>query len=251
MNGRPPQPSPHWAYFLDVDGTLVELAETPEQVVVDRSMLRLVSVLVELTDGAVAVVSGRALSDLDRRLALPALPMAGQHGLERRDSRGRLHRHGGPAVGGDIVSGRLLPLISKYPGLRLENKGASVALHYRQAPQLGSYLHRIARQTARELGGLQLQSGKRVVEIKPGGYDKGGAIEEFLAEPPFAGRRPVFIGDDLTDEHGFAVVNSRGGISIKVGPGRSAATYRLPNVAAVLDWLGQAVEQPARQEETE
>jgi trehalose 6-phosphate phosphatase len=141
-------------------------------------------------------------------------------------------------------------LVDKYSGLLVEDKGETVAVHYRLAPRLGGYLHRLMRRMVREDGeGLSLQAGKRVVEIKPGGYDKGTAILDFMAEPPFRGRRPVFIGDDLTDEPGFAVVNRLDGVSVKVGRGRSIARYRLRNVAAVREWLEALVadETPAEE----
>jgi trehalose 6-phosphate phosphatase len=115
-------------------------------------------------------------------------------------------------------------------------------LHYRRAPTLAAYAHRLMAQLAANASGtLELQKGKRVVELKPAGIDKGTAIGEYLGEPPFRGRRPVFIGDDATDEHGFAEVNRGGGVSIRVGPGASCARFRLADVAAVRGWLTGAL----------
>jgi trehalose 6-phosphate phosphatase len=135
----------------------------------------------------------------------------------------------------------LAPVLARHPGLLLEDKGLTLALHYRRAPQLAAYAHRLMARLAAGAGaGLEVQRGKRVAEIKPAGVDKGTAIEEYLREAPFRGRRPVFIGDDLNDEHGFAEVNRLDGISIKVGGGRSIARYRLRDVAAVMRWLAAA-----------
>lgn len=233
-----PLASADWAYFLDVDGTLVELAVRPDAVVVSAELRTMISAAFACCHGALAVVSGRALADLDQLLAMPQLPMAGQHGLERRDAHGHLHQHVlAPAVLQEVHE-LLTPLQERHPGLLLERKGASLAVHYRQVPRLGSYLHRsIADYLAQQKHGLQMQKGKYVLELKPQGHDKGSVIAEFMQQAPFSGRVPVFIGDDLTDEHGFARVNAMNGISIKVGKGRTHAHYRLPDVTAVHDWL--------------
>ena len=251
MSAKLPTALAHWAYFLDVDGTLLELADRPEAVHVDKVLLRLICRVHERSDGALALVSGRSLADLDRRLGQPKLPSAGQHGLEMRDSSGHIHRRSTPNTKHKAIADKLMGLVDKYSGLLVEDKGETVAVHYRLAPRLGGYLHRLMRRMVREDGeGLSLQVGKRVVEIKPGGYDKGTAILDFMAEPPFRGRRPVFIGDDLTDEPGFAVVNRLDGVSVKVGRGRSIARYRLRNVAAVREWLEALVADGAPAEES-
>lgn len=236
-----PSPSAGWAYFLDVDGTLIDFAPTPEEVFVDRKLLWLIESLHSICNGAVALVSGRALADLDSRLGMPLLPMAGLHGLEwRSNAAGCVQRRAAPTNGLHAIKRELTALRQRYSQLIIEDKGATLALHYRQAPRLGGYLHRRVRNLINLEGNdLQIQPGKSVIEIKPKGYDKGSAIETFMTQPPFAGRTPVFIGDDLTDEHGFAVVNRMGGISIKVGRGRTNARYRLQGVAAVRGWLEQ------------
>lgn len=247
--GRPAPPSParaDWAYFLDMDGTLIDLADTPAAARTDPCLLDLIGGLQAACQGAVALVSGRAMADLDSRMHGLTLPLAGQHGLERRDAAGNHYRHATPPAAKGDIEGRLRPVLDRYPGLLLEDKGLSLALHYRRAPQLAGYAHRLLRALVHgeaDRGGeaLQLQKGKRVLEVKPAGFDKGTAIEAFLDEAPFRGRRPVFIGDDITDEHGFAVVNRRGGISIKVGKGRSQARYRLRDVNAVRSWLAQVL----------
>jgi trehalose 6-phosphate phosphatase len=239
---QPPAAETGWAYFLDVDGTLLDIAETPGSVHVDAALLDLIARLYKASDGAVALISGRALSDLDERLGMLRLPMAGQHGLERRDVAGRLWMHAPPPEAKCAIKAALATALERHPGLLLEDKGLTLALHYRRAPRLAGYAHRMMAQLAAGAGStLELQKGKRVVELKPAGIDKGTAIGEYLAELPFQGRRPVFIGDDANDEHGFAEINRAGGVSIKVGPGRSCGRYRLANVAAVRNWLAGAL----------
>lgn len=244
MRGKrqPPQPRGDWAFFLDVDGTLLEIADTPSAVRVDLDLLELIGNLWRDSGGALALVSGRSISDLEELLGARRIPLAGQHGLERRDAAGRLWIHAAPPDAKCAIKEALQPVLLRHPGLLLEDKGLTLALHYRLAPHLAAYAHRLMERFTREAGGaLELQKGKRVIEIKPAGIDKGTAVAEYLAESPFRGRLPVFIGDDLNDEHGFAEVNRIGGISIKVGPGRSCAAYHLPGIAAVRCWLHGAL----------
>lgn len=239
----PPPASLDLAYFLDVDGTLLEIAETPNAVRVDQALLELLERLHRASDGAVALVSGRAISDLDRRLGHLRLPRAGQHGLERRDAAGRLWLHPATTEEKDRIREALRPLLETHPGLLLEDKGVTLALHYRLAPELEGLANSTMEKLVAETGGrLILQLGKCVAEAKPGGFDKGTAIVEYLEEAPFKGRRAVFLGDDLNDEHGFAVLNERGGITVKVGEGPTCARHRLPDVAAVRRWLAGALE---------
>ena len=243
----PPAAQVDWGYFLDVDGTLIEFANTPDAVDVDQALLDLVSRLHQDCGGALALVSGRALLDLEWRLGSLRLPIAGQHGLERRDAAGAMHVHGAPTAAMAAIKLRLQAVLERHPALLLEDKGLALAVHYRRAPTLAGALHRLLRRLIEAADEpLQLQTGKRVVEIKARGFDKGTAIEEYLAEPPFRGRRPVFIGDDATDEHGFVVVNRLRGLSVKVGPGPTQARYRLPDVAAVRAWLGNATKEGAQ-----
>lgn len=240
--GLPPAPSFDWAYFLDVDGTLIDIAESPDAVCVDTALLELIARLYRDSGGAMALVSGRAISNLDKRLGMLHMPLAGQHGLERRDAAGRLWIHATPPAAKYAIKEALIPVLVRHPGLLLEDKGLTLALHYRLAPHLASYVHRLMARLAEEAkAGLEVQRGKRVAEVKPSGIDKGTVVAEYLAEAPFMGRHAVFIGDDLSDEHGFAEVNRLGGISIKVGKGPSCARFRLPDVAAVRRWLGDAL----------
>lgn len=240
----PPDASLEWAYFLDVDGTLIDIAASPEAVIVDAALLDLIARLHRQSGGAMALVSGRAISDLEKLLVTLHLPLAGQHGLERRDAAGRLWMHAAPPAAKCAIKEALVPVLARHPGLLLEDKGLTLALHYRQASQLAYYVQHLMQQLAQDAdSGLEVQLGKCVAEIKPSGIDKGTAVAEYLGETPFNGRRAVFIGDDLNDEHGFAEVNRLDGISIKVGKGPSCARYRLPDVAAVRGWLGAALKE--------
>lgn len=237
-----PEFSSGWAMFLDIDGTLLDHAEHPAAVYVDPHMLELLERLRDMHNGAVALISGRAVRDVDALFHPLRLPVAGQHGVERRDAHSRLHRHTLPDTGLRHAAERLSELVAQHHGLVLEDKGLNLAVHYRLAPELGTKVERIVRDLLKELGDqFELQSGKMVWEIKPSGRDKGTAVAEFMSEPPFSGRQPVFIGDDLTDEFGFAWVNSAGGHSIKVGPGPSQAHWRLPSAEAVRRWLAELV----------
>jgi len=232
--------APDWAVFLDVDGTLLDHVEHFGAVRVGAAIRQLLADLAEAAGGAVALVSGRSAEDIDRLFAPLVLPIAGQHGLERRSAGGALHRHEPPLEHLGHAAGELVRLTAAHDGLALENKGLTLALHYRRAPELRSLVEREMKRVAARLGDdFELQGGKFVVELKPSGKDKGSAIAEFLAEPPFAGRTPIFLGDDLTDEYGFDVVNHAGGHSIKVGQGTTRARFRLPDSRAVRQWLGE------------
>ena len=194
--------------------------------------------LVAGAGGAVAVISGRALARIDQIMAPLVLPAAGQHGAERRDAQGVRHRHRFPANVLRPVAVGIRSFAAQHQGLVFEDKGASVALHYRKAPQLARAAQAAVRDAAGPLGEqVEVQDGKMVVELKPAGCDKGKAIAQFMQEAPFAGRQPVFIGDDATDEYGFRVVNAMGGHTVKVGEGASVARWRLENPASTRAWL--------------
>lgn len=236
----PPPPQADWAYFLDLDGTLLEFSDHPAATRSDAGLRALISGLYRATGGALAVISGRAIADVDILIGNGALrlPIAGQHGTERRDAAGRVTRHDFPAERLEWARARLAEAFGDHPGVLVEHKGLSLAVHYRRAPRLAGYAHRVVRSLAPRLGAqFCIQPGKRIVEVKPAGNDKGVAVVEFMREEPFRGRTAVFIGDDFTDEYGFTTVNQMGGYSIKVGPGRTAARWRLPDVAAVRAWL--------------
>ncbi len=235
---RLPPFEPGWALFLDVDGTLLDIAERPDRVDTHKVDCALVEGLQRAAGGALALISGRSLAQLDAMFAPLRLPAAGQHGYERRDVQGRRHRHRFPVETLAPAREKLRAFADRHAGLVLEDKGASLALHYRLAPELAQAALEAVRQASAPLGAaVQTQGGKMVWELKPSGADKGSAIDEFMREPPFAGRTPVFMGDDVTDEYGFRVVNRLGGHSIKVGAGDSAARWRLANPQAARAWL--------------
>lgn len=236
---RPPVPADDWALFLDVDGCLLEFADTPGGVTVPPGLVDSLAALAGRLDGALALVSGRNLETLDVLFAPLRLPAAGVHGLERRDADGQVR---GPAAPPALqhVATRAHAIARAHPGALVEPKGAALALHWRAAPAAAPAFERLARDELPRLPGYRLQPGNRVLELRPEGADKGAAISDFLQSPPFRGRLPVFAGDDLTDEHGFEAVNAFGGLSVLVGPRtESAAHYRLPDPAAVLDWLAR------------
>jgi len=227
------------ALFLDADGTLIELASTPDAVVVPASLKSLLKDLAERLDGALALVSGRSISTLDSLFAPTKVAAAGIHGCERREVDGTLHRPQIDATSFAAAREELAAWASRHPGTLLEDKGYALALHYRQAPALESAAFDATGKALQRLAGMhELQRGKFVFEIRPTGYSKGSAIEAFMHERPFRGRTPVFIGDDVTDEAGFVVVNQLGGISIRVGDvAATAAKHHLANVSAVRAWL--------------
>ncbi len=229
-------------FFLDIDGTLLDIAERPQLVRIDDDLGHLLATIRDASGGALALISGRSVAEIDRLFGRNFCA-AGQHGAERRDAAGKMHQHRVPLAGLRKALKRLRLMVAEHPALVLEDKGMNLALHYRSAPELAATVRETLRRLAEELGDdFELQSGKMVMEIKPSGKDKGTAIAEFLAEAPFRGRLPVFIGDDLTDEFGFELINRVGGCSVKVGEGSSAANWRLPNADAVRAWLKRYVE---------
>jgi trehalose 6-phosphate phosphatase len=232
-----PEPQDDWALFLDVDGTLVEIAETPEGVTPDRRLPDILASVSQRLDGAVALISGRRIDTLDRFVAPLRLTAAGLHGLERRDATGKRHRTPPlPAI--RQAADAAAEFARAHPGVLLEDKGSTVALHFRQVPEIEPAATAFAEKLVASLDGTTLQTGKMVVEIRPAGEDKGSVIATFMDEAPFRGRIPVFIGDDVTDEDGFVAVNRLNGHSIRIGDGReTAAHYRIPSVAALLTWL--------------
>src|SRR5688572_22770139 len=236
----PPAVAPDWALFLDVDGTLLDFADDPGDVHVEPGLIDTLAVLHGRLDGALALVSGRRLMQLDALFEPLQLPAVGLHGLERRDD-GHLDIHKrSPAL--DVVLAAAHALAAKYPGALAEDKGTAIALHWRGAAAAEEPLHEFATSALIDLPGYHLQPGNRVIELRPDGANKGAAVLSLLALPPFHGRRPVFVGDDLTDEHGFAAVGSHGGFGILVGSRQpSVARYGLHDPAAVRAWLDDSI----------
>ena len=230
---------PSCALFLDFDGTMVDIAPQPHAVHVPAPLLEVLQELQAHLRGAVAVISGRPIAQIDEFLEPLRLPVAGVHGAERRDGEGRVHLLNTHPL--DHVEAVARALAAQHAGLLVEVKRGSLALHYRQRPELEALCLATMQQAVDASPGLTLLRGKMVAEAKPGGASKGHAIEAFLAEPPFAGRVPVFIGDDVTDEVGFSTVQRLGGMGIKVGEGATVASRRLPDPSALRRALEAAV----------
>jgi trehalose 6-phosphate phosphatase len=222
---------PSCALFLDFDGTMVDIAPQPHAVHVPQPLIETLRWLDDELGGAVAVISGRPIAQIDQLLEPMRLAVAGVHGAERRGANGDVTLLSTHPL--EHVEQVARALAAEHAGLLVENKRGSLALHYRQAPALEELCVQAMQDAVAESPGLSLLRGKMVVEAKPGGASKGRAIEAFMAEPPFAGRTPVFIGDDITDEVGFATVQRLGGLGIKVGPGTTVAWQRLPDPEAL------------------
>ncbi|MYE00072.1 MAG: trehalose-phosphatase [Alphaproteobacteria bacterium] len=235
---KPPRVTAGDAIFLDLDGTLIDIAPTPDAARPAPGLPALLEETSQRAGSALAVVSGRPIREIDRILAPLALPAAGLHGLERRTAGGAFRPP--PALPRYCeLRAALARFANGHPGLLLEDKGAALAVHYRARPDLGAS---VAAAVEDALGGarsgIAVQRGKAVVEVRPDCGDKGTAVMAFMSEPPFAGRRPVFAGDDITDEAAFRAVRQMGGVTVRVGSeGATAAEWRLADVAAVHAWL--------------
>jgi trehalose 6-phosphate phosphatase len=248
MGAHLPPPGPldvrRMALFLDLDGTLAGIEVQPSLVRPDSRRNRLLTRLSEALEGRLAVVSGRALADVDRILGGGVRAVAAVHGLDRRTASGERFTAEPPAGIGE-ARGAAAEALAEPAGLLIEDKGLAFAIHYREAPQLASEVSDVATRIAGAFG-LELQPGSMVIELRAPGHDKGDAVEAFMAEPPFEGAVPVFVGDDLTDEDGFDAARGLGGFGVLVGPSRrTAAGFRLENVQAVLGWLSAAVPEEA------
>jgi trehalose 6-phosphate phosphatase len=232
-----PSPSLEWCLFLDVDGTLIELTDSPLDTHADSSLKTLLGDVAERLSGALALVSGRSIAYLDALFAPLRLPAAGLHGVERRKASGVIQ--GASFVDTQLDSARtaLTALVMAHPGTLLEDKGRTIAVHFRMAPHAEAAVRDAVRASAALLGNnYHIQEGNMMLEIKPRGFSKGSAIKAFMLEPPFSGRKPVFVGDDLTDQEGFKAVEDQGGISIAVGD-RVRGQFHMDNAAAVRRWL--------------
>lgn len=227
-----PDSDQRYALFLDFDGTLVEIVERPDAVAVDAALPGILTRLQERLGGALAIISGRPVEFLDGRLAPHRFDMAGLHGLEHRIA-GRLSmcdpdEH--PAL--REAAARLNAIVASKEGVLIEDKGCSVAIHWRLAPHERDFALATARAALEALGAdYRVQHGKAVAEILPSAAGKGKVIERFLQQAPYKGRCPIFVGDDLTDENGFKTVNAHGGLSVRIGAGDTIAKVRLETPA--------------------
>jgi trehalose 6-phosphate phosphatase len=241
----PPSLDRRSALFLDVDGTLLEIASRPDRVHVASDLPSLLNDLTRDREGALALVSGRPLADIDRLFRPWRGAAAGLHGIERRRADGTLVSATNPAAVAvlDRLRRPLAALAAADSRLALEDKHGTLALHYRGAPQREDEIKSLAMALALEDASLRVIAGKMVVEFQPRGIDKGTAIAAFLDEPPFFGRLAVFVGDDVTDEDGFIEIRRRGGISIRVGtPAETQAEYSLADVPGVHSWLAAGLQ---------
>src|ERR1700678_391258 len=232
-----PPASLDWCLFLDVDGTLIELTDSPLDTFADPALKTLLGRVAERLGGAVALVSGRSIHYLDALFAPLCLPAAGLHGVERRKATGAMH--GASFVDTQLTEVRsaVNALVQDHPGTSVEDKGRTIAVHFRMAPEWEADVRHALAAIAKPLGSnYHIQEGNMVLEIKPRGFTKATAIKAFMAEPPFSGRTPVFAGDDPTDQDGFKMIDDQGGISIAVGD-RVRAQFHLENPAAVRSWL--------------
>jgi trehalose 6-phosphate phosphatase len=227
------------ALFLDVDGTLLELAATPDRVRVPSALRNTLQLACERQQGALALLSGRPLTELDELFAPLILAASGKHGLEVRLTSGEVIRPKLDDSALDRARHWLGMMQKESRGLALEDKGGALAMHYRLAPGLERDVMAAMQELVAELGDeFVLRQGKCVLEIMPRGFSERSAIELLMRQREFAGRTPVFVGDDPTDEVGFEAVNELGGHSIRVGDLReTAARYRFSSVSTVIAWL--------------
>lgn len=231
----PAQPS----LFLDVDGTLIEFSARPSQTRAPRELLGLLKTLEDKLQGALALISGRSIADLDNIFHPLQLRAAGVHGGERREQAGTPAPSSPTDPNLEGLHRALLPILTKFPGVHVENKRIAFAVHYRAQPEARAVLLREVASLTADLGpGYQLLDGNLAIEVKPRHFTKAHAIEGFLAQPEFANRTPVFLGDDITDLDGFEVIERHGGMSVAVGT-RVDAQWRLPDPAATRRWLAE------------
>jgi trehalose 6-phosphate phosphatase len=237
----PALPSVESCVFLDVDGTLIDFAATPGEARVDSELCDLLCATMLKLGGAFGLVSGRPIIDLDRLFHSQIFPVAGMHGLERRDAQGVLHNSLASPDALATVRLKLQHLVAASRGLVLEDKHFALAVHFRSVPQSEQIVRILVADIVGSLGPeFELLEGDKVIEIKPSSHNKATAIEAFMREAPFLGRKPIFVGDDHTDRDGFAAVERHGGIAIAVGD-RVEAHWRLPDPAAVRAWLASFV----------
>ena len=237
MRVPPPPATPQGlALFLDIDGTLAEFERRPEEVGPTLRRTTLLRRLARIFEGRVAMISGRALADMDRITDGVITAASGVHGLEHRGADGQLRivpPHPGIARAREVFK----TFANAHAPIVLEDKGLGLVLHYRTAPALAELANATAARVAQEMD-LSLQRGDMMAEVRTPGADKGDALRAFMLEPVFEGCKPIYIGDDLTDEHAFAAARGLGGYGVLVGPERkTAAQYRLADVEAVMAWL--------------
>lgn len=239
----PPAPASDWALFLDVDGSLLDIAPHPDHVHVPDDLVDALARVRRALGGALALVSGRTLQQLDALFSPLRLPAAGLHGLQLRDEGDAAPALASPPPALRALREAGASIVQRFPGALVEDKGETLALHWRGAPEAADAMRELAQAGLAALPHYRVQPGDHVLELRPDGFDKGTAIRHLLDTGPFRGRLPVFVGDDLTDEHGFAAVNALGGHSVLVGMrAPSVARFRLDNPQALRAWLLEAAD---------
>ena len=240
-----PAPSREWALFLDIDGTLVDIAPTPGSVRIPPRVLETLAAADTALGGALALISGRSLANVDTLTHPHRLSAAGQHGAEWRIDAGRIFQR--PGVSENDLNHVREPLeqyAAENPGVLVEDKGVTIAVHYRLAPDAEAAIDVLVNDLVDALPQYGTFKGKSVLEIGPESVDKGICVERFLREEPFARRVPVYAGDDRTDEDAFAMVNRCGGVAIRVGPqpadgSHTRAHWQCANVLEFNEWLAE------------
>lgn len=227
------------ALFLDVDGTLLEIASRPESVRADAAIVSLLAAVSRALGGALALVSGRSIAQIDSLFAPLRLPAAGLHGLEFRSEAAPPSTEPRADALPAVVCEALAKFVADHPGLQLEDKRAAIAIHFRHGPAHLEALDRMLADVLSRLGpSYHVQQGLLVRELKPSQLNKRSALNRFMAQPPFAGRTPIAVGDDLTDRDAFAAAEAHGGYAIAIGY-RVDARYRLPDPRALREWLAR------------
>jgi trehalose 6-phosphate phosphatase len=234
----PPLDPRRHALFLDFDGSIVDFAPTPDTIVLMPGTIGLLENVSRRLGGALAVVTGRRIADVDRHLAPLLLPASGVHGREFRPRPGYERDDPIPTAIEQARSCLKAALRTNDP-IMLEDKGSSLVLHFRMHPEERERARSLADDAVRGLDTLHVMSGHAIFEILQRGITKGRAIRRFMRRPPFAGRIPVFVGDDATDEDGMRAAAAEGGFGVKIGPEETAAAYRLPDTEAVHKWLSR------------
>lgn len=226
------------AFFLDVDGTLVAIEDTPDRASLEPHVAELLRKVDIASKGALGIVTGRSLLAADALLDPMTFPLAAEHGLVRRDKAGAVHSAPTPPHNAlERIEERLNAFLALHADLLLEVKSGSLTLHYRLRPDLEQASADAVAAAIDDIPGYVLGRGKMVFEARPAVADKGTAVAAFMREAPFAGRMPLFAGDDVTDEDAIAEVNRLGGIAIKVGDGPTAAAHRFVERSDFLEWL--------------
>ena len=243
-----PRPRADWALFLDLDGTVLDIAATARTVAVPRGLGATLARLQSALRGALAILSGRKIADIDRLLSPLRLPAAGQHGAELRIDPARPVECAGAAAPPAEWRDRLGALARAHAGIIVEDKGLTLAVHYRNVPAAEARVREELDALAARDRRFAVQAGKYVLELRPRDSDKGAALRRFMSTAPFAGRTPIVLGDDVTDEAAFAAAATLGGQGLRVGPQSESPGHAFADPQAVRDWLAHCAKALARGE---